>query len=123
MADEPRPNLELLRKVLRHIDAHPEEYDQGNFAVRTECGTAYCIAGHACVMSGFRFKWHKNMEQSASLACGVGADPKATELLGLTDGEAEYLFDPENDREGIEDLAMEIAARAGEPLWPEGVGA
>src|SRR5690348_5458725 len=43
------PNIELLEKVLKHIEDNPETWDQGNW----RCGTSYCFAGHAVLLSGW----------------------------------------------------------------------
>jgi hypothetical protein len=42
-------------EVIRGIKADPKSYDQGRYAKATECGTTYCVAGHAIVKSGFQF--------------------------------------------------------------------
>lgn len=43
-------NWPLLTKVVSHIIAHPESWDQTVYA--NTCGTAFCVAGHAAVMVG-----------------------------------------------------------------------
>jgi hypothetical protein len=45
-----KPNVELLRATLAHIEAHPETWNQQMWS--NECGTAFCFAGHAVVLSG-----------------------------------------------------------------------
>lgn len=50
-ADKPwitAKGIKLLRRVKRHILAHPKTYRQDKW----HCGTAMCIAGHAAMMSG-----------------------------------------------------------------------
>lgn len=51
----PTPNTAFARQVLEHIEAHPEEWDQGSWGRRigtsNACGTAYCFAGHAVRMA------------------------------------------------------------------------
>lgn len=44
------PNMELLDKVLGHIKANPETWNQADY----RCGTTYCFAGHAALMSGWK---------------------------------------------------------------------
>lgn len=44
------PNIELLDKVLKHIEDHPETWNQKDW----RCGTSYCFAGHAAVLSGWK---------------------------------------------------------------------
>ena len=41
-------NVENFKRVLGHIKAHPETWNQGEW----HCGTAHCFAGHAQIMSG-----------------------------------------------------------------------
>ena len=36
-------NVELLERVMQHIDDHPEQHEQAVW-VRHECGTAACFA-------------------------------------------------------------------------------
>ena len=126
---DPRPNLDLLRRVLRHIDDFPETWNQDYCGVRNECGTTHCIAGHALVMAGVPLKWEEpdDVEGDEILVVvyhtkdGVWWNEAAQEVLGLTHDEAEALFSVGNTREMIEEFATEIAARAGEELWPEPV--
>lgn len=131
----PRPNLPLLRKVLDHIDAHPNEWYQSEWGIRTDsypltfidgnapaCGTAFCIAGHAAVMSGATPVWGEEGNLSYIRPPGGGfADVQefARKALGLTHDEAsslDGLFAAENDRDEIQRHAEAIAARAGERL-------
>lgn len=48
------PNTELAYRVLDHIDAHPEGWDQGTFYVHNEGGDSVtaCFAGRAVLLSG-----------------------------------------------------------------------
>lgn len=47
-------NVPALRKALEHVTAHPEEWRQASWGVRTACGTSCCLAGTA-VMQSDRF--------------------------------------------------------------------
>lgn len=40
-------NIDLLNRIIDHIEQHPETWDQRAWAQKTECGTAFCVAGHA----------------------------------------------------------------------------
>lgn len=133
----PQPNLPLLRKVLDHIDAHPEEWAQGTWAQRSyplerhvrelnrgravelpvpACGTAFCIAGHAAVMAGFTVSWPSDATSSALLTSGDHIEDVARDELGLTAGEARVLFWGRNTRAEVQRIAVGIAERAGERL-------
>lgn len=104
-------NVPLLRKVLEHITAHPEEWDQEVWAKKTtenSCGTACCVAGWTAVFSGHSLVW----DEGEALAVrrpddwngltgfsptGITADLVhisylAREELGLDDGAACALF-------------------------------
>lgn len=100
-------NVPLLRKVLEHITEHPDEHDQGVWAVTTPCGTVACLAGHAVAMSGGEFVWQYPVPaevrqfgatQSASFVAETGRPVShvAQQLLGLSDEEAGDLFHAEN---------------------------
>lgn len=103
-----------LRKVLEHVTAHPREWQQGNWAVKGPCGTAYCVAGHAVAMfTDVTFEWSEDdtpwafrddpdMVYGASevrLPDGSIRQIKAVarELLGLTKTQAAILFWSNND--------------------------
>jgi len=70
-------NTKLMRKVARTIRDNPKLYDQKNYAMPTECGTAHCIAGWACKISNYTT--HRFMKDGAK-------------LLGLPSWKAYYLF-------------------------------
>lgn len=120
----PVPNLPLLRKVLDHIDAHPEEWDQWQFARVVSCGTAFCVAGHAAVMSGAEPVFSPGSDRTCTFRTAEGwtvdVESYARDLLGLTPDEASVvdggLFDTANDRADVQRIAEAIAARAGEVL-------
>ena len=38
------PNAELAYRVLDHIDANPQQWDQGRWIGQAECGTVACFA-------------------------------------------------------------------------------
>ena len=128
---EPTPNLPLLRKVLDHIDAHPEEWEQATYATKkyadvartVECGTAFCIAGWAAVLSGAAPYWPKGGKATSTFQTPDGelhdGDDLGREVLGLTESEAgdmHGLFSGNNTRDDVQFYAEQIAARAGERL-------
>lgn len=46
------PNAALAYLVLDHIDAHPEQWNQGRWIGQAECTTVGCFAGWAVLLSG-----------------------------------------------------------------------
>lgn len=142
------PNMPLLRKVYEEIVHNPENWRQSNWVTATlttearvaligarelpatvleqqwHCGTAYCFAGHAAVMSG----WQPLVEAyqysgtvvAGEMATHADHDEKhyiedvAQHELGLTDDEADNLFAAGNDIDDILMYCNEIAERAGE---------
>lgn len=110
-------NEDLLRRVLEHITAHPEEHDQARWAVRTDCGTAYCVAGHIVVMSGWQVDWSDGMAirtDEMTHTCGVVGTDKtiasvAAELLGVERGECDDgLFYGGNELDDLWRIAAEL---------------
>ncbi len=92
-------NVQLGRKVLDHIIAHPEEHKQDIYGLQTLCGTRACIAGHAMLRAGYSLRYldddrfldgwfcRPDGERVRRLEC------EASDLLGLTDDERYGLDD------------------------------
>lgn len=103
-------NVELLRKVLEHITAHPDEHDQEVWARRTACGTAMCLAGHAVVMTGHRIDW--SLLDIGGLATftttGEIIEAVAERELGLDLGQSVELFSAANTLARLWMLAAEL---------------
>ena len=75
-------NVRLLRKIQEHILAEPKRYEQESWA--TSCGTAACIGGWACILTGSR---PKSVANETFDVFG-----KARRVLGLEYEAAERLF-------------------------------
>lgn len=99
-------NVELIQKVLDHITAHPDEWNQASWAVKRECGTAYCFAGHVVQMTGYEIAWDGDYDRAFHVkvkGLPVGLYSYANTIsyvarreLGLTDVESITLFDSDN---------------------------
>lgn len=91
-------NKPLLRKVLEHIEAHPDEHDQLVYAQQTPCGTTACVAGHTVVIAGWDLTWERvgNAAVVADRCVRDGLSEwipiAARNELGLNGGQAHYLF-------------------------------
>ncbi len=74
-----KPNAELAYKVLDHIDANPQSWNQAVWV--TECGTAACFAGWTVLLSG-----EKALDPGTAItATGERRDisKRAAQLLGF----------------------------------------
>lgn len=128
MSELPTPNLPLLRKVLDHIDAHPDQWNQNLFFATdtaSSCGTVCCVAGWTAKLTSDL--WVEGEE----LSSGEHVEVYAKRELGLGRDEARDLFwntiyvDMQTDSEmaskseqraNVQAVAEAIAARAGERL-------
>lgn len=77
-------NLRLMLDIRRLVLAEPESVDMRVYERERGCGTANCIAGKAVRLSGY----------VGTLRCSQDIDVvgKATEVLGLSETEANWLF-------------------------------
>jgi hypothetical protein len=88
----PKLNERLIAKVLEHIKAFPESYNQNIVSVETEvtkktpCGAIGCFGGWAVLLTNPK-------SQRPILAASEIDLSEAKELVGLTSEEGEYLFD------------------------------
>lgn len=100
MSTSPKLNIDLLEEVYDHIEAHPEQWDQGTWALEAPCGTSMCFAGTTVFLKGFNllFEGPDEDRYREALYCkkphGKRWDisNKAQQLLGLTEVERAVLF-------------------------------
>jgi hypothetical protein len=120
---EQTPNAELAYKVLDHIDAYPEQWDQGTYIGKVECGTVACFAGWAVLLSGDEPVFYDDLRFASDVhaASGVLVDghvlmvsERAEALLGASrfvneggDDERD-LFDQFNTRKDLGCMVAEI---------------
>lgn len=107
------PNTAELVAIYQHIKAHPETWKQDVFAERTDCGTAYCVAGWAVTRAGDEVVWPEGARLAQFVAIDGGYESiskRAAHLLGLTEVEEDDLFDPINE---LDDLRAIIHAITG----------
>jgi hypothetical protein len=109
--NEPTPNLDLLDRVMDHIDRHPEEWNQENWF----CGTAACFAGHAVLMDG----WEVVHEDGGMIEKGGEQSPVelvAQRLLDLTDDQMNRLFIGCNTLDDLHSMVKQIHGAPDEAL-------
>lgn len=95
-------NIELAERVLAHIKAHREAFDMKdgldiNCATRDRighypCGTVACIAGWTVLLADFK---NSRTRAIADYICSynwLDLKNRATQLLGITNLEAQELF-------------------------------
>lgn len=113
----PKPNAELAYAVLDHIDAHPEQWNQGVWVrIRVRgCGTAACFAGWASLLSGDEPYEHWSSDNGASSEIRSAETGRirqvrnrARDLLRITDWQADDLFDAGRIRSELDDAVAEI---------------
>lgn len=121
----PKVNVELLDQVMAQIEAHPDAWDQTFWATQfiddtgNECGTAFCCAGWAVRLArpDLEFVWQGQYAQRVEdPAIGMTGDIEdvAQRLLGITNGEADRLFDERNTLDDLRYQVAKIKERAAE---------
>lgn len=134
--------LDLLREVMDQIERDQSRWDQGRWTkvdtrieqlehVRTVdlgetirsdyvagCGTAMCLAGHACLMAGDRpLVQHFHMMEGAVINDALMSDTvrdaegvshyipaRAIDLLGITAESADILFSARNTLDDLREM-------------------
>lgn len=98
-------DIERLNRALAHIEAHPEQHDQGVWLRKVDCGTAACLAGWVVIQeypeAGFvrdRYDIGNTYSRVDILPEGKAplVDEVAFQLLGITSDQADVLFDERN---------------------------
>lgn len=84
-------NVDRYLSALRRIQRHPHLWDQTKW-----CGTAYCLAGHAQLLSGKK----SNKFDTASVKYD------AADWLGVSWSVAHWLFRPERTIEDFQRVAI-----------------
>ena len=135
-------NVPLLRKVLEHIEAHGDEWNQviwrAVFGRANRCDTAMCFAGHAAHMMDCEWadvaghdgygEWVIADEADREFAERADNDASLTEtedgttlihcawraqrLLGLTNNQRMELFSGGNNLEDLQRIVGELERKA-----------
>lgn len=118
------PNTDLLNRTLNYIEAHPGEWDQNQWAARNSCGTVYCFAGTAVMLSELPIEWrdsYQDHDYYGEIASYIASDAPAPyadrfistaarELLELSEAQSDRLFDPVNKLADLRRLVAELTA-------------
>lgn len=106
-------NVPLLRQTLDYIKTHPQEWDQEVWRQVRPCGTVACFAGWACALNGDRFNpddWDFVITDESGVSFPI--EDRAREILGLTIGDADWLFDGGNTLDDLEQIVEELCGDA-----------
>jgi len=121
------PNAELAYRVLDHIKANPEEWDQSFWASKRPCGTVACFAGWTVILGGYELDWKQvpgGNPQATSVVDPSGVTrripARAEGLLGIWldpwVDEGLDLFHMNNTMEDLERIVYEIFGPRPEPV-------
>jgi hypothetical protein len=113
-------NIAALDAALAAIDADPISWHQGSWAVKTECGTVFCLAGHVATQAGGRPDWFRSFADAGERVWEadrvVTPDGRITmirayaeEVLRVDDDWAHALFHGRNTREDLQRLRDQLA--------------
>lgn len=114
-------NADLLRKTLEQIEKEPWRWDQKTWRRRKrskahpECKTAMCFAGWAVTLAGEEFlvpdkfviRNHGGVEELLmphDTSGGGSIRSRAIHVLGLTEDQAEELFDHMNTKKDLYEI-------------------
>lgn len=107
-------DIEKLDRIIDHIERHPEEWRQASYGLRTECGTAFCVAGHAAVLDRAELVWDFGTLVRVD---GVMPYRYGQQALDLTEQQADELFDENNRLNTIKAMRDALAV---DPSVPGG---
>lgn len=62
-----KPNIELLKRLRTRFlrMRHPEHFQMDVIAIKTDCGSVMCVAGHALDLAGYRRRLLPPAQRSA----------------------------------------------------------
>ena len=112
------PNTDLLQRTLAQIEEHPEMWGQQDFARQTDCGTAFCFAGHAVMLAHPTAVPTFDGAEATSFV-SIPDHPVrpiwwipelARDLLGLGKTTGDILFDADNSLDELRDMVADLLA-------------
>lgn len=107
----PNPDHAEIAAIIGIAEANPDGWDQDAYAHRTDCGTAYCVAGWACHRRGWSMAWD-TFGYANEIIKGNGQTERieiaAARILGLSDDQAEVLFAGYNSLDNLKRIAKDL---------------
>lgn len=106
-------------EVLDKIKANPDTFDMRFWVRRAECGTTYCLAGHAAILAGWEPEHLANDEDGTDVCIRDGGwryiPNVAAEFLGLSDEQAHAIFN--STASTVDELTQVIEAATDEKIY------
>lgn len=110
------PNIEELRLGMKLTEeaAARGEWDQSEWFIKYDCGTACCFAGNLLLHHGYKPEFlHKDSAIAYSVTApngmkDVGVGVEAAMLLGLNKVQAEQLFHAQNSLDDLRRIVAEL---------------
>jgi hypothetical protein len=109
------PNIEELRLGLKLTEAAAErgEWDQSDWFVKYDCGTACCFAGNLLLHHGYQPEFLPDSAVAWTVTTPdglveVSAGNEARRLLGLNAVQAERLFHAQNSLADLRSIVAEL---------------
>lgn len=111
--DVHKPNIAEMKAVYAYIQAHPDEWDQSNWASRlliggSGCQTAFCFAGHVAVRAGYEPHFSDHPWTATVTNGNEEIADVAQQILDIDDYTAEALFVCTNNLETLGKIIDEI---------------
>lgn len=125
--DLPKLDLQLLRDLVFWAEGDDRKFkarwNQHEWATQERngvCQTAYCIAGQAVAQAGIKIEYVLSYEHDGikhmfaeRTENGRWISDEAADILGLTEDEADDLFDGDNEFSDVKRVAEQICERRG----------
>jgi hypothetical protein len=127
MTKMPELDVPLLRKAVEWVQAEAQkppresEWYQGEWRAKgievgRTCGTVYCVAGYVAEVTGTEWGWPVGDCLSVVSESGQFASVIAQDALGLSEDEADELFDGDNTAKDVLRIARNICEERGTEL-------
>jgi len=106
-------DIEKLDLIIKNIETFPKQHMQWDWGRKSECGTAFCVAGWAAQLDHAALEWYEpdgRGDQALKSAGGLYPGDYAADSLGLNADQAYQLFDEGNSVANIKAMRDALAA-------------